>query len=222
MKDEERNKTILKSEIRNPKSEITSLLITATKQTTTISRLEAQLDEGTKKELLKLARNVLETYIRHGRTLEFKPMHPVLEENSGAFVTLMKSGQLRGCIGYFGRDKPLYQVVKEYTIAAAIEDPRFYPVKVEELPEIKIKISVLSDLKPISDVNEIIVGKHGVYVRSGFRGGTYLPEVAVEQSWNRTQLLEHLCAEKAGLPKDAWKDKNTRIFIYSSQIFGEK
>jgi hypothetical protein len=217
-----KSETNSKSTIRNPESAITSLLFTATKQTTEVKRWEPQLDERAQKELLKLARNTLETYIRHGRTLEFKPIHEVLNENWGAFVTLMKDGQLRGCIGHFGRDKSLYDVVKEMTIAAATQDPRFYPVKVDELPEIKIKISVLSDLKPISDVNDIIVGKHGVYVRSGFRGGTYLPEVAVEQGWTRTQMLEHLCAEKAGLPKDAWKDKNTKISIYTSQIFGEK
>jgi len=207
---------------QDKQSAILQLLLTATKQTTETKRWEPQLDERTQKELIKLARNTLESYIRHGNTLEFKPMFSVLEENWGAFVTLMENGQLRGCIGHFGRDLPLFQVVKEMTIAAATQDPRFAPVKTAELPNIKIKISVLSGLKEISDVNEIIVGEHGVYIRSGYRGGTYLPEVAVEQGWNRTQMLEHLCAEKAGLPKDAWKDKNTQIFIYTSQIFGEK
>jgi AmmeMemoRadiSam system protein B/AmmeMemoRadiSam system protein A len=210
------------SAIRNPQSAISLGLLTATKQTTETKRWEPQLDERAQKELLKLARNTLDTYIRLGNTLEFKPMNPVLEENWGAFVTLTENDALRGCIGHFGRDLPLYQIVKEMTIAAATQDPRFSPVKVTELSKIKIKISVLSGLKEISDVNEIIVGKHGVYIRSGYRGGTYLPEVAVEQGWTRTQMLEHLCAEKAMLPKDAWKDKNTQIFIYTSQIFGEK
>ncbi|MFB3896011.1 MAG: AmmeMemoRadiSam system protein B [bacterium] len=229
-KKEEGSKKISSSLITRPSeaifpritSVITELLLTASKTTSLISRWEPQLDARAQQELLKLARNTLETYIRHGDTLEFKPMNSVLEENWGAFVTLMENGALRGCIGHFGRDLPLHQVVKEMTIAAATQDPRFTPVKVTELSKIKIKISVLSGLKEISDVNEIIVGKHGVYVRSGYRGGTYLPEVATEQGWTRTQMLEHLCAEKAGLPKDAWKDKNTQIFIYTSQIFGEK
>lgn len=136
----------------------------------------------------------------------------------GAFVTLHKHGILRGCIGYIQPYKPLYQTVSEMAIAAAFEDRRFPPLKKEELDDLEIEISVLTPLKKISDIDEINIGRDGLYVIKGFQSGLLLPQVATEYGWDRETFLEHTCL-KAGLDKEAWKDKDTEIYIFSADIF---
>jgi AmmeMemoRadiSam system protein A len=117
---------------------------------------------------------------------------------------------------------PLYQIVSQMAVAASTQDPRFAynPITVQEMGEIDIKISILSEMKKIDSIDEIEIGKHGIYIHQNGRRGTYLPEVATEQGWNKIEFLEHCCMEKAGLPRDAWK-KDADIFIYSSQILSE-
>lgn len=173
-------------------------------------------------ELLKIARITLENYLIRERIPEFKPASEKLKEKWGVFVSLYKYGQLRGCIGQFEADVPLYQLVQKMAIAAATQDYRFPPVTAAELRDITIEISVLSKLRKISNINEIEIGKHGIWIKKGNRHGTYLPQVAVAQGWNRIQFLEHCCVEKAGLSKDAWKEKDTEIYIYTTQVFNEK
>jgi AmmeMemoRadiSam system protein A len=102
--------------------------------------------------------------------------------------------------------------------AAAFKDPRFTPVKEKELPELDIEISVLTPLKKITDVNEIQVGKHGIYIVKGMWAGLLLPQVATEYGWDRQTFLEHTC-QKAGLPSNVWKEKDTEIYIFSADIF---
>ena len=106
-------------------------------------------------------------------------------------------------------------------IAAATEDPRFYPVKINELKEIKIEISVLSPLRKITDINEIVMGKHGVLVKSGFQSGVYLPQVAVETGWNKEEFMNSLCGSKAGINVDAWKKGKCEIYIFTAEVFSE-
>lgn len=182
---------------------------------------ENGLTEAEKKSLLEIARNTLESYIRTGRVPEARPLTARLSEKRGVFVTLHKKGQLRGCIGYVEPVKPLYEAVSDMAIAASTEDPRFPRVQPAELSDIDIEITVLSPLIRISDPQTVVVGKHGLVMRRGGRSGLLLPQVPVEQGWNREEFLAYTCL-KAGLPKDAWKDKDTEIYIFTGEVFGEK
>ncbi len=173
-----------------------------------------------KKELLRIARTTLEKYLRKERVPEFIPITEKLKEKRGVFVTLKKHGELRGCIGYIQGVKPLYEAVSTMAINSATEDPRFPPVKLEELKEIKIEITVLSPLKRISEPKEIEVGRHGIYIQKGSYAGLLLPQVATENNWTREQFLAHTC-RKAGLAPSAWKDKSTEIYIFTGEIIKE-
>ena len=141
-----------------------------------------------------------------------------LQEKRGAFVTLKRKGQLRGCIGYTQAFKPLSQTIMEMAQAAAFQDPRFPPLAKNELGDLDIEISVLTPFRSIQDIKDIEVGKHGLFIERGGYSGLLLPQVATEYHWDRQTFLEHTCL-KAGLPKDAWKDKNTKIQVFSAEIF---
>jgi AmmeMemoRadiSam system protein B/AmmeMemoRadiSam system protein A len=176
------------------------------------------LNEEEKKALRQIAKTVIENKARGKAVPEFKVESPLLKENRGAFVTLHKRGQLRGCIGYIEGHGPLHQTIEEMAEAAAFKDPRFTPVREKELPELDIEISVLTPLRRIKDVNEIQVGKDGIYIKKGWFSGLLLPQVATEYAWDRLTFLEHTC-QKAGLPSNAWKEKDTEIYIFSADIF---
>ena len=176
------------------------------------------LNEEEKKTLHHIAKTVIENKARGKAVPEFKIESPILKENRGAFVTIQKKGQLRGCIGYIEGHGPLHKTIEEMAEAAAFRDPRFSPVKEKELPELDIEISVLTPLKRIKDVNEIQVGKHGIYIVRGMWAGLLLPQVATEDGWDRLAFLEHTC-QKAGLPPNAWKEKDIEIYIFSADIF---
>jgi AmmeMemoRadiSam system protein A len=143
-----------------------------------------------------------------------------LQEKRGAFVTLKKHGLLRGCIGYIKPVKPLGETVQEMAVAAAFHDPRFPSLKPDEVRDLTFEISVLSPLKRIKDINEIEVGKHGLYIIRGYNSGLLLPQVAVEYKWDRETFLKETCC-KAGLPMQAWMDKETEIHIFSADYFGD-
>ena len=173
-----------------------------------------------KEQLLKIARQTLETHLA-GEDVPVVEVEPgVLTEQRGAFVTLNKQGQLRGCIGYIQPVKPLAQAVQEMAIAAATKDMRFKPVEKEELEDIEIEISVLSRLEKVKKTDEIKIGRDGLYIVKGRQGGLLLPQVATDNKWDRKEFLENVCY-KAGLPKDAWKDKETILFKYSADVFQE-
>lgn len=176
------------------------------------------LNAQEKKSLHHIAKTVIENKVRGKAVPEFKIESPILKENRGAFVTIQKRGQLRGCIGYIEGHGPLHKTIEEMAEAAAFRDPRFTPVTEKELPEIEIEISVLTPLKKIIDVNEIQVGKHGIIIKKGGFSGVLLPQVATDYGWDRKTFLEHTC-QKAGLPPNAWKDKDTEIYIFSADIF---
>jgi AmmeMemoRadiSam system protein A len=143
-----------------------------------------------------------------------------LQEKRGAFVTLKKRGQMRGCIGYIKPVEPLGETVQEMAIAAAFHDPRFPSLKPDEVRDLTFEISVLSPLKRIDDINEIEVGKHGLYIVHGYKSGLLLPQVAVEYQWDRETFLKETCY-KAGLSMEAWMDKETEIYIFSADYFGD-
>lgn len=174
-----------------------------------------------RKRLLNIARQAMETYIKENKRLVVKEDDPVLNKHMGAFVTLHKKGQLRGCIGNIIGTQPLYLTIRDMAISSSTQDPRFPPVTADELDDIDIEISVLSEPEKITDPNVIEMGKHGVIVRSGFRSGVYLPQVATETGWDRETFMSSLCSSKAGLSPDAWKKKGVDIFIFTAEVFSE-
>ena len=178
-----------------------------------------ELTEQEQKRLLQIAKETVETHVRTGKAPEFSNDYPVLEKYLGVFVTLKKHGQLRGCIGRFQPDIPLYQVVVEMAISAASEDHRFYPVTSDELDELEYEISVLSPLKKVDSWEDIKIDKHGVQIRRGLRSGVFLPQVATENNWDLDTFMSVLCQQKAGLPADCWKDPETDIYVFTAQVF---
>ena len=171
-----------------------------------------------KNELLKLARNTLRKHFNQEEAPLDKNI-PEFEQMNGAFVTLHKKGVLRGCIGLFEPTGPLGSTISSMAMSAAFEDPRFPPLDRDELENIDIEISVLTPLKKIENLEEIEVGKHGIYILKGLNRGVLLPQVAVEYGWDRNTFLAQTCV-KAGLNSDCWK-KGAEIFIFSAVIFGE-
>jgi AmmeMemoRadiSam system protein A len=176
------------------------------------------LTELEKKSLIDIAKTTIEGRLTGRDIPEPHVESEVLKQKSGAFVTLKKHGRLRGCIGYIEARKPLYKTVAEMATAAAFNDPRFPPVKLDELTHLTLEISVLSPLKEIKDIKEIEVGIHGLYITKGYNSGLLLPQVATEYKWDSLTFLEETCY-KAGLHPDAWKDKDTRIYIFSADVF---
>lgn len=170
--------------------------------------------------LLTIARESIEAKLAGEKVPRHEIVTDLLKERMGAFVTLKKAERLRGCIGFIKGEKPLYETIEEMAQAAAFRDPRFPPLKREEIGDLDIEISVLTPLKEIHDVSEIEVGKHGIYMVKGFHSGLLLPQVATEYGWDRTTFLSETC-HKAGLPADAWRDPGTKIFIFSATVFGE-
>jgi len=173
-----------------------------------------------KKRLLAIARKTLEEYVSSKTVPEIDVKEPGLLERRGVFVTLTIHKQLRGCIGYIKPVAPLYRSVMEMTVAASSRDMRFRPVTKGELKDITIEISVMSPLKLITSVDEIKVGTHGLYIVKGGNAGLLLPQVAAQYKWGREEFLQNTCA-KAGLPENTWKDKETKIYVFSAQIFSE-
>jgi hypothetical protein len=171
--------------------------------------------------LLKIARNTLTSYIPDKKEppISLDKLPESLKKPAGAFVTLKQNHDLRGCIGHFEADNPLYLIVEKMAIAAATEDPRFYPVKKEEIPGLEIEISVLTPLKKIENIDEIELGKHGIYIKKGYRAGTFLPQVATGTGWNKEEYLGHCARDKAGIGWDGWKTAD--IYIYEALVFSE-
>jgi len=186
------------------------------------SKNEFTLTEEDKKNLLKVARKTLEEYIRNSKipNIDTSGFSDALKQNCGAFVTLHKDGKLRGCIGQFTAKKPLYLIVQDMAKASSTEDYRFDKVTSDELKSIDIEISVLSPLKLIKSIDEIEMGKHGIYIMKDGKGGTFLPQVATETGWTKEEFLGHCAQDKAGLGWTGWKDAD--IYIYNAIIFGEK
>ena len=139
----------------------------------------------------------------------------------GVFVTLKKRGDLRGCIGKMDFERPLWANAVEAAVASAMEDPRFQPVTPEELGEIMIEISILNPPEVLPEPGMFDVLRHGIIVEKGWRHALLLPKVAQEQGWDATKTLEAVC-EKAGLPKDAWRDPAARLQVFTAFDFGEE
>jgi AmmeMemoRadiSam system protein A len=174
-----------------------------------------------KKELLKIARQSIETFVKTGKVPDIIVKDTRLEKIEGAFVTIRKAGALRGCIGNIIGQGPLYETVRDMAVAAASRDPRFTPLTVGELKDMDVEISVLSQPRRVKDASEIQLGRHGVIVSAGDHQGVFLPQVALETGWSRQEFLSQLCSQKAGLPPDAWKDPGTALYVFTADVFSE-
>jgi AmmeMemoRadiSam system protein A len=185
------------------------------------------ISDEEEKTLLGLARFVLNSFVSSGVT-NYPGAKPGgftitdrMKQRLGAFVTLNKSDQLRGCIGYITGRKMLYEAVIDNTVNAAASDPRFSPVTKEELKDIDIEISVITPLIKVESIDEIQIGRDGLYLVNGNNTGVFLPQVPLEWNWDRKTYLEEL-GLKAGLTREAYRDKATILYRFSAQVFGEK
>jgi AmmeMemoRadiSam system protein A/AmmeMemoRadiSam system protein B len=169
--------------------------------------------------LLALARSTLGAYLKDGSIADYETDDAALTRRSAAFVTLRQNGELRGCIGQTRADQPLYQVIQHTAVAAATEDPRFPPLTADELADVTVEISVLSPFRRVTDVDQIEVGAHGLTIFQGNRQGLLLPQVPVEQGWDRGEFLENLCL-KAQLPPDCWTGQPA-LYAFTALVFAE-
>lgn len=171
--------------------------------------------------LLTLARQTIAAKVRAEKAPAVEIPYSRLQEERGAFVTLLKNRNLRGCIGYIKAAKPLWQSIQELAEFAAFYDPRFEPLDESELSEIVIEISVLSPLRKIDSIKKIKVRRHGLFIRLGNAHGLLLPQVAAKHNWDRETFLAHVCL-KADLPRDAWRNPEAEIMIFEAQVFMEE
>lgn len=210
-------------DVLNDKSRVVGYhsIIFAKKKIQNMSENRFELTIQEKEKLLQIARNTIKEYVSSGNSLKIdtSELTSALEAECGAFVTLHKDGALRGCIGRFVADEPLYLIVQKMAIAAATQDSRFPSIKKEELSEIDLEISVLTPLKKIDSIDEIEMGRHGIYIKKGFASGTFLPQVAIETGWTKEEFLGYCSRNKAGLGWDGWK--NADLYTYEAFVFDE-
>ena len=178
------------------------------------------LSDADKKLLLRIARGSIEAHLLDKPAPSLEAVPRSLCESRGAFVSLHRQGQLRGCIGFLEAVKPLGRAVREMAAAAAFHDPRFRPLGKEELADLEVEISVLSPMRLVKNIEEIEVGTHGLYIVQGSCRGLLLPQVATEYNWDRLTFLAQTCC-KAGLTSSAWKDPDTKIYLFTAEIFGD-
>jgi len=176
------------------------------------------VDDELKKQLLRLARDYIACRFQPGKPE--KPDAPELQEKRGVFVTLHKRGELRGCIGFIEGYKSIVDSVHEMAQSAAFHDPRFPPVRKDELDELEIEISILSKMTPLKDTSEIVIGRDGLFIRHPRGSGLLLPQVPFEWNWDLDTYLKHICL-KAGLHEGAWKDPGAQLFRFTADVFSE-
>lgn len=180
--------------------------------------MQDELNAEDQKLLKEIARKAILSALS-GETYEGPESVPdTLQSPCGAFVTLTKNHQLRGCIGHIVASAPLVDTVRAVAAAAALEDPRFSPVTQKEWSDIDIEVSVLTPLERVENIDDITPGVHGLYIRMGRRSGLLLPQVATEYGWNRVTFLEQTC-RKAGLRKNDWKEPDVEIYWFKAQVF---
>ena len=178
---------------------------------------EFSLADDEKRMLKEIAYKSIKDSLDGKRIAEPSGLTKTLNSKCGAFVSLHKHGRLRGCIGHFGENVPLHEIVAEMARAAAFEDPRFMPVTKDELDDIDIEISVLTPMRRIQSLDEFQLHKHGIYIRKGYRSGTFLPQVADEVNWTKEEFVGHCAQDKAGIGWDGWKD--AELYVYQAIVF---
>lgn len=173
--------------------------------------------------LLRLAREAIAAHVGGGGSPApgADRSADVLSRPSGAFVTIHKHGDLRGCIGHIEANEPLGMVIPRCAVAACSTDPRFPAVLGPELPHLHIELSLLGPLEPITGPDDFEIGRHGLVVEMGWQRGLLLPQVAAEWNWDRETFLARTC-DKAGLPRDAWKKQGAKLWKFEAEVFGEQ
>lgn len=181
------------------------------------------LNKKQKQELLKTCRKAIENYLKYQKKAVFQSADAKLQKRRGVFVSLKnKENKLRGCIGLLKSDLPLLQQTVEMAIAAAFFDPRFEPLKENELKDIIIEISILSKLKKINDWRKIKLGKEGVMLKKNEHCGVFLPQVAKEENWDLETFLQNLCLYKAALPPFCYRDPQVKIYTFTTETFSSQ
>ena len=184
-----------------------------------VAAADLELRDADKRALLGFARKSIRQFLETETTPLARGFDPLLNRRQGAFVTLKKYGELRGCIGHMAEDRPLCQVIGAMAYQAAFGDRRFSPLRRAELAEVEIEISVLTPFVKVSGPEAIVIGRDGVVLRKAGRSAVFLPQVAPEQGWNRDQMLEHLC-RKAGLPPGSWR-QGADLYTFQAIVFHE-
>ncbi len=188
--------------------------------TESLSEMSAgPLPHDQKKFLLRIARETIQRYLTTETVPLIRSVSPRLQVPQGVFVTLRKHGELRGCIGHMAADFPLARAVGQMAMQSAFNDPRFPPLKLNELEGVEIEISALTPMKQVAGPEAILVGRDGVLIRKGNRSAVFLPQVATENHWGKEEMLDNLC-RKAGLPAGSWKN-DTRFFTFQAEVFEE-
>ncbi|UCD30350.1 MAG: AmmeMemoRadiSam system protein A [Planctomycetota bacterium] len=181
------------------------------------------MDENQQQALLIFVRETVRNYLT-GQPLPPLPETRVeVRDFGGMFVTLKNKGQLRGCMGQFNPDTGMFETAQKVAVSS-LQDIRFQnnPITADEMTDLDIEISVLSPMKETDDPLSLEIGVHGIYIRKGLKGGCFLPQVATEQKWDKEQFLSYCCSGKAGLPPNAWKEHDTKVYLFSAQIISEK
>jgi AmmeMemoRadiSam system protein B/AmmeMemoRadiSam system protein A len=181
------------------------------------------LTEADRAELLRLARETLQARLSGGTLPDLTIDSEALHLPRATFVTLRHevTGELRGCRGEVFARSELWESVRRVTGLSALDDPRFPPMQAHEVADTHIEISVLTPLRKVASPDEVIVGRHGVLVRRGMRGGLFLPQVPIEQGWDHDEYLDYLCSMKAGLPSEAWRRPDTHLYVFEADVFEE-
>lgn len=178
------------------------------------------LNEEQQRIALNLAREAIRAFFESEKEAPI-PHHDFLQIPCGAFVTLKIDEELRGCIGITEPRFPLGETIVRCAISAAFQDPRFSALRKEEFNLIHLEISLLSSFREIKNIEEIVIGTHGLFISLGRYRGLLLPQVATENHWDREEFLSYTC-RKAGLPTDSWRHEEIKIQIFSAQVFGEE
>ena len=173
-----------------------------------------------RRELISIARESIRAALHREAAAVRRDLPAALTAPGAAFVSLHIETRLRGCIGSLEAVSPLHRAVASAAVSAALRDPRFHPVTIEELSLIEIELSVISPMKRIASTDEVVVGRDGLLIRQGRRGGLLLPQVAVQYGWDRDEFLDHTCI-KAGLPPGSWRDARCEISSFTAEVFSE-
>jgi len=184
------------------------------------TELSISPDDG--QRLLRLARETIVAAVAGAAPAEPRPedLTDGLQKPLGAFVTLYTLDELRGCIGRMAYDRPLFRNVIDSAQSSALHDPRFEPLREEEIPGLRIEVSVLNEPRPILTLDEFDVNQHGIVMEHGFLHGVFLPKVAREYGWDKPKTLSMLC-RKVGLPEDGWLDSEARFKVFDALEFAE-
>ena len=179
------------------------------------------LDGDDRRIVARLIRESLAAAVTGREYVPPRQDRPALLEKRGCFVTLKTRGELRGCIGCFTAERPLYQTVAAYARHSALDDPRFSGrrLRPEELESVAVDVSILSPLEPCAEPEAIVPGVHGIHVSNGTQSGCFLPQVATETGWSVEELWGHCCRDKAGLDWDAWRKPGIRLMTFTAEVF---